>query len=198
MVRAPRHAPALISLMLAAGLGLNASATVPASPSTAAPRAREPVRSVSAVDLRRYAGLWVEIARIPNRFQRQCVRDSLALYTLRRDGTIEVLNQCRKRNGAVDQARGLARVSDRTSQAQLKVSLVSFLGWRPFWGDYWILGLDPDYDWAIVGEPNRRYGWILARGQSLDSASLATINAILERNGYDIMEFQPPLNNLTR
>jgi apolipoprotein D and lipocalin family protein len=104
----------------------------------------------------------------------------------------------RKRNGAVDQARGLARVSDRTSQAQLKVSLVSFLGWRPFWGDYWILGLDPDYDWAIVGEPNRRYGWILARGQSLDSASLATINAILERNGYDIMEFQPPLNNLTR
>ncbi len=124
-------------------------------------KAAASLEPVSAVDLNRYAGLWHEIARIPNRFQRQCVRDSLAVYTLRADGSIAVLNLCVKRNGAVDQARGVARVVDRISQARLKVSLLSVLGWRPFWGDYWLIGLDPDYRWAIVGEARRRFGWIL-------------------------------------
>jgi apolipoprotein D and lipocalin family protein len=90
----------------------------------------------------------------------------------------------------VDQARGVARVVDRVSRARLKVSLVSVLGWRPFWGDYWIIGLDPDYRWAIVGEPRRRFGWILARTQSLDSTTWTTIQAILERNGYDKQKFR--------
>jgi apolipoprotein D and lipocalin family protein len=142
--------------------------------------------------------LWYEIARIPNRFQRQCVRDSLAVYTLRSDGTIAVVNQCVKRNGVVDQARGVARVVDPVSQARLKVSLVSVLGWRPFWGDYWIIGLDPDYRWAIVGKPRRRFGWILARTPSLDSNSWTTIQAILERNGYDKKEFRPASAGLLR
>jgi apolipoprotein D and lipocalin family protein len=149
-----------------------------------------PLAPVSRVDLNRYAGLWHEIARVPNRFQRQCVRDSLAVYTLRSDGRISVLNQCFKRNGRVDQARGVARVADPASQARLKVSLVSLLGWRPFWGDYWIIGLDPDYRWAIVGEPRRRFGWILSRSRSLDSSTLERIDAILEGNGYLPSQFQ--------
>lgn len=156
------------------------------------------VAPVSAVDLNRYAGLWHEVARIPNRFQRQCARDSLALYTLRVDGSIAVVNQCVKRNGTVDQARGVARVVDRLSQARLKVSLVSVLGWRPFWGDYWIIGLDPNYRWAIVGEPSRRFGWILARTQSLDSTSWGRIHAILQRNGYDTHQFLPSSSDLLR
>ncbi|MEY4352755.1 MAG: Outer rane lipoprotein Blc [Cyanobacteriota bacterium] len=160
-------------------------------------KAAASLEPVSAVDLNRYVGLWHEIARIPNRFQRQCVRDSLAVYTLRGDGSIAVLNLCVKRNGAVDQARGVARVVDRISQARLKVSLVSVLGWRPFWGDYWIIGLDPDYRWAIVGEARRRFGWILARTPSLEPTSWTTIQAILERNGYDKVaslpgDFQAP------
>ncbi len=158
----------------------------PPQPAVGAP----PLAPVSRVDLNRYAGLWHEIARLPNRFQRQCARDSLALYTLRSDGGIAVLNQCFKRNGAVDQARGVARVIDPVSQARLRVSLVSFLGWRPFWGDYWIIGLDPDYRWAIVGEPRRRFGWILSRSRSLDPISLERIEAILESNGYTPSQFQ--------
>jgi apolipoprotein D and lipocalin family protein len=163
----------------------------------ALPSRADPLAPVSRVDLNRYAGVWHEIARIPNRFQRQCRRDSLAVYTLRSDGRLAVVNQCFKSNGAVAQARGLARVVDPVSQARLKVSLVSVLGWRPFWGDYWIIGLDPDYRWAIVGEPSRRFGWILARSRRLDATSITTINAILQRNGYTQAKFIPSSPNTT-
>ncbi len=79
------------------------------------------------------------------------------------DGRLSVLNQYIKRSGNVDQATGVAKVVDPVSRAKLKVSFVSFLGWRPFWGDYWVIGLDDDYRWAVVGSPDRRYGWVLAR-----------------------------------
>jgi apolipoprotein D and lipocalin family protein len=168
----------------------------PAQPAPAVPATDLPVRvqplpiPVASVDLNRYAGIWHEIARIPNRFQQQCARDTLARYTLRADGRIDVVNQCIKRNGSVDQARGIAKVVDAETGAKLKVSLVSLLGWRPFWGDYWIVGLDPNYLWAVVGAPNRKYGWILARSKTLDANSLETISAIIERNGYQRGSFQ--------
>lgn len=209
MFRWPGSASLLLPLLLSSGPCWAAPA-IPAVPErrpTPVAVAREPstghtaadsepvppVRSVTpvhAVDLGRYTGLWHEIARIPNRFQRQCARDSLAVYTLRGDGTLGVLNQCRKRDGAVEEARGVARVVDPVSRARLKVSLVSFLGWRPFWGDYWIIGLDPDYGWAVVGDPGRRFGWILARSTTLDPAAQSAIEVVLERNGYNRKSFQ--------
>ena len=102
-----------------------------------------------------------------------------------------VLNQCLRRNGTVDQASGIARVVDPLSRARLQVSLVSLLGWRPFWGDYWVIGLDPAYRWAVVGSPNRRYGWVLARSPQLDEATWTTVRQIAERNGYRWEQFQP-------
>ena len=162
-----------------------------AAPATAMPARVQPVPiPVASVDLNRYAGIWHEIARIPNRFQQQCARDTLARYTLRADGRIDVVNQCVRRDGSLDQARGIARVVDADTRAKLKVSLVSLLGWRPFWGDYWIVGLDPNYRWAVVGAPNRKYGWILARSKTLDANSLETISAIIERNGYQRGSFR--------
>jgi apolipoprotein D and lipocalin family protein len=177
----------VVHLLVAAALptpGLHAAPQVDQPGSGAA------VAPVSSVDLARYAGIWHEIAKIPNRFQKQCARDTLAQYTLRADGRIAVVNQCIKRNGQVDQARGIAKVVDTETRAKLKVSLVSLVGWRPFWGDYWILGLDPNYRWAVVGAPNRQYGWILARSKALDPATLDAIAAILERNGYQRSRFQ--------
>ena len=160
-----------------------------AAPAASQPSGPGPVRAVSSVDLARYGGFWYEIAKIPNRFQKQCARQTIAHYSLRRDGQINILNQCIKQNGNADQARGIARVVDPNIRAKLKVSLVSFLGWRPFWGDYWIIGLDANYRWAIVGTPDRQYGWILARSQSLDPAALETIFTVLERNGYQRTRF---------
>lgn len=142
------------------------------------------VTPVVAVDLQRYLGLWYEIARIPAWFQSGCVRATTARYQRKDDGRIEVLNACIRRNGSFDEARGVARVIDRSSNARLQVSFFSVLGWRPFWGDYWIIGLDPDYRWAVIGDPGRRYGWILSRTPALDGATLATTFQVLEQNGY--------------
>ena len=152
--------------------------------------AQPAVVPVPSVELNRYVGGWYEIARIPNRFQRQCTRHTVALYGLRPDGRLSVLNQCIKQSGNVDQATGVAKVVDPVSRAKLKVSFVSFLGWRPFWGDYWVIGLDDGYRWAVVGSPDRRYGWVLARSPQLDDASMASIRGLLERQGYAWSRFE--------
>ena len=141
--------------------------------------------TVQEVDLQRYVGLWYEIARIPNRFQKNCESGTTAQYALREDGKITVINRCLKKDGSVDKAEGVAKIVDADTNAKLKVSFVSFLGWRPFWGDYWVLGLGEDYEWAIVGSPDRKYGWILSRTPTLSQVTLERIFVILAHNGYD-------------
>jgi apolipoprotein D and lipocalin family protein len=149
-----------------------------------------PVIPVDHVDLDRYLGVWHEVAKIPNRYQAKCVRGTTAEYSRRSDGRIDVRNRCVEADGRQGEAKGIAKIMDAESNAKLKVSFVSFLGWRPFWGDYWILGLDPEYRWAIVGTPNRKYGWILGRTPTLDEETMETLFAILERNGYERAAFE--------
>lgn len=149
-----------------------------------------PPKTVERVELERYAGLWYEIARIPNRFQDQCACCVTAEYELRDDGRIDVLNACTKADGTVDDAKGLARIEDRESNARLKVSFFSILGWRPVWGDYWIIGLADDYRYAVVGSPDRKYGWILARERQLEESVLERLFALLGEQGYDPESFR--------
>ena len=146
-----------------------------------------PVRTVAKVDLDRYAGEWFEIARFPNRFQRQCVGDVRAAYSRRPDGRIDVVNRCRTADGETV-ARGMARVVDDVTFAKLKVRFApSWLTWLPpVWGDYWIVGLATDYSWAVVGDPRRDYLWILARTRHLDDSSLAAARTAARDNGFDI------------
>jgi len=150
---------------------------------------RGKIATVDHVDLSRYTGLWHQIALIPNRFQKQCVRGTMAEYTLREDGRITVLNRCVKANGETNEAEGIARIENPATNAELKVSFFSILGWRPVWGNYWVLGLDPDYRWAAVGTPDRKYGWILARTPTLDHDTLDEVFSVFERNGYDRADF---------
>lgn len=149
-----------------------------------------PVTTVSQVNLERYAGRWYEIAKISNRFQKQCLRGTTAEYTLRDDGRITVVNRCFNKDGRLEEAKGVAKINDSTSNAKLKVSFVSFFGFRPFWGDYWIIGLDEDYEWAVIGTPDRKYGWVLARMPALDEVTIEEIFTIVERNGYDRQAFE--------
>ena len=148
------------------------------------------VSTVDSVDLQKYTGTWFEIAKIPNSFQDQCIKRTTARYSLDDDGDIKVINSCIDEDGEVDDAEGVARVVDKKSNAKLEVSFVSFLGIRPFWGDYWIIGLDENYKWAVVGTPNRKYGWILSRTKNLDEGTMKEINKILLNNGYDPENFQ--------
>lgn len=151
---------------------------------------QNPPKTVQYVDLNKYAGLWYEIAKIPNSFQDQCIKGTTAKYVLKDDGEIAVINSCIDEDGKLDDADGIARVVDKKSNAKLEVSFVSFFGWRPFWGDYWIIGLDEDYQWAIVGTPNRKYGWVLSRSQKLNKETIDTIFQIIKDQGYNIKDFE--------
>ncbi|MCJ7553103.1 MAG: lipocalin family protein [Ignavibacteriaceae bacterium] len=151
---------------------------------------QKPPETVKYVDLNKYIGLWYEITKIPNSFQDHCVKGTTAKYVLGEDGEIEVINSCFDEDGEIDIAEGVARVVDKKSNAKLEVSFVSFFGWRPFWGDYWVIGLDEDYQWAIVGTPNRKYGWILSRTSQLDKETMSEIFQILKEQGYNPNDFE--------
>ncbi len=147
--------------------------------------------TVDSVDLQRYVGMWYEIARIPNRFQKSCAFGSTAEYFLREDGKIEVINRCYKKDGRENKINGIAQVVDTQSKAKLRVSFFSIFGWHLFWGDYWIIGLDKDYRWAIVGSPDRKYGWILCRVPTLSENEREKIFDLLQKRGYEPNQFLP-------
>jgi apolipoprotein D and lipocalin family protein len=152
-----------------------------------------PLEVVGSVDLDNYLGRWYEIASYPAWFQKNCTATT-ADYSLRDDGLIKVVNSCRKGalDGKLKQAKGRAKVVDPASNARLKVSFF----W-PFWGDYWIIDLDPDYQWAVVGVPNRKYLWILSRTPTMDEAVYDGIVSRLEAQRYDPARLnrtpQPPV-----
>ena len=146
--------------------------------------------TVQSVNLEKYIGTWYEIAKIPNRFQSDCAKNTTATYSRNVDGTIKVVNRCIEEDGEIDEAEGVARIVDDITNAKLEVSFVSFLGWRPFWGDYWIIGLEANYQWVIVGHPERKYGWILSRTKSISEETQKEIFSILTEQGYNINDFK--------
>jgi apolipoprotein D and lipocalin family protein len=143
-----------------------------------------PVASVAAVDLARYVGKWFEIASFPMFFQRQCVGDTTASYALGADGRVEVTNRCRTESG-FDEANGIATVVEGWRNSRLKVSFF----W-PFKSDYWVLGLDDDYRWAVVGNPNRKYLWVLSRTPQLPKPLLDAALTSATAQGFDLSQLR--------
>lgn len=173
-------------ILAAALLILAATASTPA-PAVSQP---EPT-TVPSVDLKRYTGVWYEIARLPNRFQKQCVSNVTATYELRADGRIDVRNRCTAEDGEVTEAEGIARVVDTTSCSKLEVSFVRIFGVPIFWGDYWIIGLAEDYRYAVIGTPSRSYAWVLSRAPALNATDQKRVDEILTQQGYDPKELLP-------
>jgi len=146
--------------------------------------------TVKQVELKKYVGLWYEIAKISNSFQDQCAYGTTAEYRINEDGDIIVTNSCYEEDGQPDVAEGLAKVVDKKTNSKLEVSFVSFFGIRPFWGDYWIIGLDENYQWAVIGTPSRKYGWILSRTPSLPDDTIEKIFSILKLQYYNPSDFE--------
>jgi apolipoprotein D and lipocalin family protein len=137
---------------------------------------------VSSVDLNRYKGLWYEIARLPNFFERK-LKCTSATYTIRDDGRITVLNKGYyisdpKKSTS---SKGIAWVPDKNSPAKLKVQFF----W-PFSGDYWIMELDKDYQYVLVGDPSVKYLWILAREKKMNESTYKMLLQKAIDNGYDV------------
>lgn len=148
-----------------------------------------PVQTVEAVDLDRYLGTWYEIASFPQRFQEGCA-GTTAEYAFDGDGGIRVVNRCfdGALTGPERVAEGRARLPDPSTPARLEVS---FFG--PFWGDYWIIDLEDDYQYAVVGHPGRDYLWILSRAPQLEPAVYQGILDRLHAQQYptDRLEVTP-------
>lgn len=137
-------------------------------------KANEPLKTVPHVDIERYMGEWFEIASFPQWFSRNCY-NTTANYSLRSDGRVDVLNKCHKGSptGEIAEAKGIARVVNTQTNAELKVSFF----W-PFSGKYWIIDLGDNYEYAVVSAPSRDTLWILSRSPQMDQA---TLDGILER-----------------
>ena len=131
-----------------------------------APAEEARMAPVPTLDLQRYAGVWYEVARLPNPFQRKCAHSVVVRYAVRDDGRLDVVNECAEEDGRLSRASGVARLADpKGPSSRLKVrfapAFLSFLS--VVWGDYWVIDLAPDYSHAVVGEPKGRYLWILSR-----------------------------------
>ncbi|RZJ41130.1 MAG: lipocalin [Brevundimonas sp.] len=175
------------SIIALSALALTACATLQRGPvgNAEVPQPGKPV------DLNRYAGLWYEIGRYENGFERGC-EGVTAEYTLRPDGLVGVRNSCRQDgvNGEQKVSEGRARVVEGSQNAKLKVS---FFG--PFYvGDYWVLDRADDYSWSIVGEPSGRYLWLLSRTPRPSEAQRAVMNRRAQELGYDMSLVRPTLH----
>lgn len=146
---------------------------------------------VNSVDLQQYVGTWYEIARLPNRFQEECIGNVTATYELLGNGEIKVVNRCQKKDGEISAAEGRARrAGAELPNSKLKVRFApAFLSFLPFvWGNYWIIDLAPDYSYAVIGEPDREYLWVLARTPRLHKGNLQEILGRAKQQGYDLSE----------
>ena len=144
-----------------------------------------PLKTVASLDVPRYMGTWYEVAKYPNWFQAKCVSDTSADYSLRPDGTVQVVNRCRRATGEMDEAIGTAR---QVGPAKLEVRFAPWwMGWLPaVWGAYWVIDLDPAYQMVAVSEPKREYLWVLSRTAKVDPAAYQALLGRLQAQGLDL------------
>lgn len=153
-----------------------------------APVALQPLSAIATLDVPRYLGTWYEIAKYPNSFQKKCVANTQARYSLLGDGQLQVVNRCRLANGQTSEAIGAAKQQGAATSPRLKVRFApAWLSFIPaVWGDYWVIDLDPAYQLAAVAEPKREYLWILSRTPTVDSKNFQALLERLTQKGFDI------------
>lgn len=148
------------------------------------------VETVDQLEVEKYLGEWYAIASIEKFFNRSCVWGNKAEYSLRDDGRIDVMNSCYEENGEKTEVSAVAWIPDDSEPGKLKVSFVPFLGYRLFPAKYWVIELGDEYEYAVVGHPSRKLGWILSREPEMDQKKIDGIAQRLEAVGYDFSDFK--------
>ena len=181
--------PALLSALVAF-MCLASPWCLPAA--TAAQPAGAGLATIASLDVPRYMGTWHEIAKYPNWFQRKCVADTRAEYSLLPDGTVRVVNRCRLDSGEMLEAFGAARQIGVANSPKLQVRFApAWLSLMPLvWGDYWVIDLDAAYQLVAVSEPRQEYLWILARSPRPDAAAVEALVARLAGKGFDLTRLE--------
>ena len=139
----------------------------------------EPVREL---DLQRWLGRWYQVAHIPAWFDAFCVAGTTAEYSLNATGDIRVENGCFDADGELETQTGVAKVTNPTQPSKLSVA---FFGLDPaeFGANYWVLYRSDAYDYAVVGEPGRDFGWVLSRSPGITQDQLDLAALVLTRQG---------------
>lgn len=147
------------------------------------------LQTVDYVDLEKYSGKWYEVASIPKNFQKGC-SNTTAEYSRGRRGNITVINTCTV-NGKQNRGKATAFIADKNTNSKLKVQFF----W-PFKGDYWIIELDDNYEYAVVGSPDRESLWILSRHPYIAPDLLARLFETIEsKHLYDLSKIKLSINN---
>lgn len=147
---------------------------------------------VKGLDVERYMGRWYEIASFPSFFQPRSGVDTRATYSLNPDGTVHVLNETWS-DGKRGYIEGTAYKADpKSEEAKLKVKFYvpPFLPIFPVTGDYWVLYIDPDYQVALIGQPSRKYLWILSRRPHLEEEIYNMLVEKAKSEGYDVSKLK--------
>ena len=146
------------------------------------------VTTIASLDVSRYMGTWYEIAKFPNRFQRQCIANTRAHYLSQSDGSVQVLNSCTIADGRTIDALGLAKQVGSANSPKLQVRFApAWLGWLPYvWGDYWVIDLDADYQIAAVSDSQREYLWILSRTPQINPQAYEDLLQRLKVQNFDV------------
>ena len=173
-----------------AKIALGAAVLIGLGAATMAYAQTKPLQTVEKVELDRYLGMWYEVARKPMVFQKSCDRDVIAVYTLNENGNINVNNRCVSKDGTKKQSIGEAFVQNAPFNTKLKVSfLPEAIRWLPVGrGDYWVLKADEDYQTVLVGEPRRKYMWVLSRSAHPDQEVIQEYLNYAQSVGYDLSD----------
>lgn len=166
--------------------------TLAATAADDAPPANTTLSTIPALDVPRYMGTWFEIAKFPNWFQRKCASSTQAQYSLKDDGTLQIINRCRRDNGEMIEATGTARQIGPATSPKLKVRFApAWLSMLPFvWGNYWVIDLDENYQLVAVSEPKKEYLWILARTPTVDPNDYNNLLDRLSKRGFDVSKLE--------
>lgn len=148
--------------------------------------------TIPSLDVQRYMGTWFEIAKYPNRFQKKCVSNTSADYSLQSNGKLRVHNRCLTEDGQTSEVIGEARQIGNSTSPKLQVRFApSWLSFVPLvWGNYWVIDIDADYQLVAVSEPTREYLWVLSRTPEVNAKAYEELLARLESKGFDLKKLE--------
>ena len=152
----------------------------------------KPIQTIANLDVERYMGTWHEIAKYPNRFQKQCASQTRAQYLVQTDGSLQVINRCVTAQGETLEAIGQAHQVGGTTSPKLQVRFApAWLSWLPWvWGDYWVIDLDPAYQLSAVSDAKRQYLWVLSRQKKVDAQTYQALLTRLAAQGFDLQRLE--------
>ncbi len=154
--------------------------------------ATTPVKTIPSLDVSRYMGTWYEISKFPNWFQKKCVSNTKAIYSIKHDGNLQVLNSCKIANGETSLAEGVAKQIGAQDSPKLEVRFApEWLSFLPLvWGDYWVIELDSQYQVAAVSDPKREYLWVLSRTPQIAPKVYDDLMLRLQQQQFDIRKLE--------